>query len=106
GPAFTGLPLDAGPSAVLAHGSLRVLVTSKPVPTSDPEFFRAAGLEPADAKIVSIKSPTLFRAAYDRFARRIIYADTPGAASANLRQFPWKRISRPVYPLDEFDWEP
>ena len=106
GPAFTGLPLDAGPSAVLARGPLRVLVTSKPVPTSDPEFFRAAGLEPADAKIVSIKSPTLFRAAYDEFARRIIYADTPGAASANLRQFPWKRISRPIYPLDDFDWEP
>ena len=106
GPAFTGLPLDAGPSAVLAHGSLRVLVTSKPVPTSDPEFFRAAGLEPTDAKIVSIKSPTLFRAAYDEFARRIIYADTPGAASANLRQFPWRRISRPIYPLDDFDWEP
>ncbi|MCY3800340.1 MAG: M81 family metallopeptidase [Chloroflexi bacterium] len=106
GPAFTGLPLDAGPSAVLAHGSVRVLVTSKPVPTSDPEFFRAAGLEPADAKIVSIKSPTLFRASYDRFARRIIYVDTPGAASANLRQFPWKRISRPIYPLDDFDWEP
>ena len=106
GPAFTGLPLDAGPSAVLARGSIRILVTSKPVPTSDPEFFRAAGLEPADAKIVSIKSPTLFRAAYDPFAGRIIYVDTPGAASANLRQFPWKRISRPIYPLDDFDWEP
>ena len=106
GPAFTGLPLDAGPTAVLTRGSIRVLVTSRPVPTSDPEFFRAAGLEPADAKIVSVKSPTLFRAAYDRFSRRIIYVDTPGAASANLRQFPWRRISRPIYPLDDFDWEP
>ena len=106
GPAFTGLPLDAGPTAVLARGPIRILVTSRPVPTSDPEFFRAAGLEPADAKIVSVKSPTLFRAAYDRFSRRIIYVDTPGAASANLRQFPWKKISRPIYPLDDFDWDP
>ena len=106
GPAFTGLPLEAGPSAVLACGSIRVLVTSRPVPTSDPELFRSARLEPAHAKIVSIKSPTLFRAAYDQFSRRIIYVDTPGAASANLRQFPWKKISRPVYPLDDFGWEP
>ncbi len=106
GPAFTGLPLEAGPTAVLARGSIRVLVTSRPVPTSDPELFRSARLEPAHAKIVSIKSPTLFRAAYDRFSRRIIYVDTPGAASANLRQFPWKKISRPIYPLDDFDWEP
>ena len=106
GPAFTGLPLEAGPTAVLACGPIRLLVTSRPVPTSDPELFRSAGLEPAHAKMVSIKSPTLFRAAYDRFSRRIIYVDTPGAASANLRQFPWKKISRPIYPLDDFDWEP
>ncbi len=106
GPAFTGLPLDAGPTAVLTAGSIRVLVTTRPVPTSDPELFRSAGLEPEKAKIVSVKSPTLFRAAYDRFSRRIIYVDTPGAASANLRQFPWQNISRPIYPLDDIDWEP
>ena len=106
GPAFTGLPVDAGPAAVLASGSIRVLVTTRPVPTSDPELFRSAGLEPASAKIVAVKSPTLFRAAYDEFSRRIIYVDTPGAASANLREFPWERISRPTYPLDDIDWEP
>jgi microcystin degradation protein MlrC len=104
GPAFTGLPLDAGPTAVLARGSIRVLVTTRPVPTSDPELFRSAGLEPASAKIVSVKSPTLFRAAYDRFSRDVIYVDTPGAASANLHAFPWQKISRPIHPLDDIDW--
>ena len=106
GPAFTGLPLDAGPTAVLARGSIRVLVTTRPVPTSDPELFRSAGLEPADARIVSVKSPTLFRAAYDRFSREVIYLDTPGAASANLRGFPWRKISRPIHPLDDLEWAP
>ena len=106
GPAFTGLPLDAGPIAVLAAGAIQVLVTSRAVPTSDPELYRSAGLDPMTARTVVVKSPTLFRAAYERFAREIVYLDTPGAASANLREFEWKNLVRPIYPLDEFEWSP
>ena len=106
GPAFTGMTLNAGPSAVLAIGPIRVLVQSRAVPAIDPEQYRAAGLEPATARLVVVKSPAMFRAAYGPFARDIIYLDTPGVSSPNLRSFPWQRIPRPIYPLDEFEWEP
>lgn len=104
GPGFTGLPLDAGPSAVIATGVIRLLVLSRAVPTSDPELYRAAGLRPETARIVVVKSPNQFRAAYAALAREIILLDTPGAASANLRTFAWRRIGRPIYPLDDFEW--
>ena len=106
GPAFTGLTLDAGPSAVLAIGAIRLLVHSRAVYTIDPEQYRAAGLEPSTARIAVAKSACIFRAAYGPFARDIIFFYTPGAASPNLRSFPWQRIGRPIYPLDEFEWEP
>ena len=60
---------DAGPTAVLAIGAIRLLLMSRTIPTSDPEIYRAAGLEPASARIVVVKSPNLFRAAYGRSPR-------------------------------------
>ena len=44
GPAYTGMTMDAGPSAVLAIGTIRLLLMSRTIPTSDPEIYRAAGL--------------------------------------------------------------
>ena len=57
GPAYTGMTMDAGPTAVLAIGAIRLLLMSRTIPTSDPEIYRAAGLEPASARIVVVKSP-------------------------------------------------
>ena len=106
GPAYTGMTMDAGPSAVLAIGAIRLLLMSRTVPTSDPEIYRAASLEPATARIVVVKSPNLFRAAYGSFAQDIILLDTPGVSSPNLHRFNWQRIGRPIYPLDDFTWDP
>ncbi len=106
GPAYTGLTTDAGPSAVLAIGAIRLLLLSRAVPTSDPEIYRAARLEPATARIVVVKSPNLFRAAYGPFAQDIILLDTPGVSSPNLHSFAWQRIGRHIYPLDDFSWDP
>jgi microcystin degradation protein MlrC len=33
-------------------------------------------------------------------AKGIFLLDTPGVSTANLKTLPWKRIERPVYPLD------
>ena len=106
GPAYTGMAMDAGPTAVLAIGAIRLLLMSRTIPTSDPEIYRAAGLEPATARIVVVKSPNLFRAAYGPFAQDIILLDTPGVSSPNLHRFNWQRIGRPIYPLDDFTWDP
>ena len=106
GPAYTGMTMDAGPSAVLAIGAIRLLLMSRTIPTNDPEIYRAAGLEPATARIVVVKSPNLFRAAYGPFAQDIILLDTPGVSSPNLHRFNWQRIGRPIYPLDDFTWDP
>ena len=79
---------------------------SRTIPTNDPEIYRAAGLEPATARIVVVKSPNLFRAAYGPFAQDIILLDTPGVSSPNFHRFNWQRIGRPIYPLDDFTWDP
>ena len=47
-----------------------------------------------------IKSPNGFRAAYAPIAREMIVVDTPGVSTANLRTLPFRRVARPIYPLD------
>ena len=54
-----------------------------------------------DAKLVVVKSPADFRASYGPFAREIIFPDTPGPASSNLKRLDFTRVPRPLFPLDD-----
>jgi len=68
--------------------------------TVDPALFRSHGIDPEYCKIVVVKSPNGFRAAYEPIAKAIFLVDTPGVSTANLRKLPFRRVPRPIYPLD------
>ena len=101
GPAYRGVEFRMGRTAVVAHGPIHIVVMEQPVIQWDPELYRCVGLEPAEAKIVAVKSPAAFRAAYGPLAAEILILDAPGACSPNLGSFPWKRVSRPMFPFDD-----
>ena len=69
----------------------------------DPELYRCVGLDPAASRIVGVKSPAAFRAAYGPFAAEIVNLDVPGVCTPNLKRFPWQRVPRPIFPLDDLD---
>jgi microcystin degradation protein MlrC len=106
GPAFQGLQVSMGPTAVLAIGKLRVVVASRSAYGIDPEMFRSHGIEPLDQDVVGLKSPTLFRAAFSGISRTILYLDMPGPCSGRFEAMPYRAINRPIYPLDDFCWAP
>jgi microcystin degradation protein MlrC len=106
GPSYTGSQARMGRTGVLAAGRLRVVVTEHAVPTIDPELYRSVGLEPREAQAVVVKSPNMFRAGYAPIAREMIVVDAPGASSPNLRSLPFRRLSHPLYPWDDFEWQP
>ena len=47
-----------------------------------------------------IEANTKFRAAYEPIAKAIFVVDTPGVSTANLKALPFRRVPRPIYPLD------
>ena len=106
GPVFTGKTLSMGPTCVLRVGTTQVVVGSRPVLTSDPELFRSQGIEPREQDAVGIKSPNLFRAAYESISKTVLYLDHTGPCRGYLQKVPFRNIGRPIFPLDDFDWEP
>jgi microcystin degradation protein MlrC len=96
----TGIETCMGTTVVFEAGMVRILIAGRSAMTVDPELFRSHGIDPAYCKIVVVKSPNGFRAAYEPIARRIFIVDTPGVSTAKLENMPFKRINRPIYPLD------
>ena len=96
----TGIETCMGTTVVFEAGMVRILIAERSAMTVDPELFRSHGIDPAYCKIVVVKSPNGFRSAYEPIARRIFIVDTPGVSTAKLENMPFKRINRPIYPLD------
>jgi microcystin degradation protein MlrC len=97
----TGIETCMGRSVVLDVGKIRLLVAERSAMTVDPELFRSHGIEPERMRIVVVKSPNGFRAAYAKIAKKAILVDTPGVSTPKLKTIPYRRVPRPLYPLDK-----
>ncbi|HIJ55088.1 MAG TPA: M81 family metallopeptidase [Deltaproteobacteria bacterium] len=101
GPMTHGAWGNLGPTAILNINGSRVIVTSERIQSRDPEIFRACGIEPTEMEILVVKSSVHFRAGFKDIAEKIIVADGPGLTAADLTLLPYKRIRRPMFPIDE-----
>jgi len=76
--------------------------------THDPELLRGLGLDPFACDRIVQKIHKLFRPACRPIARSVTVLDTPGWTDRNVRRLPFRRLRRPIYPLDEMpkpEWE-
>jgi microcystin degradation protein MlrC len=107
---MAGRRFDLGPTALLElEGSgLKVVVISLRRQCHEPRTLEMHGIDIAAARCVVVKSRGHFRAGFDEFfpPERIFEVDSPGLTSPVLGNFAWKRLPRPVHPLDaEARWE-
>lgn len=98
------LPIDMGRCAVLTHGNVHIVATSRSGPHFAPALFETAGLDPFAASVVVAKSPCGFRAAYAARAGEIIMVSAPGCSPSDFWRYPYHNIPRPLWPWDEIDW--
>ena len=106
---YAGMRLELGPCAVLQVGGVAVVVVSHRVQCADPIFFEMMGLDISRARCIVVKSRGHFRGGFDEFfaPEQIIEVDLPGLTSPMLNRFDWKRLPRPVIPLDDnVEWRP
>ena len=105
GPGMRGVAYHMGRAAVLYAGDIHLVVMERAVSQWDPQLYRSVGEEPVAARIVLVKSPMAFRAAYEGIYDEVIVVRAPGAADPDLASLPWQHLPRPIYPLDpEMRW--
>lgn len=104
-PMGRGRLADLGPMARLTIGQVDVLVSSVRTQTLDAEVFLLHGIDVTRASIVAIKSQNHFRAGFAELAGAIIRSDPPGSTSSRLESLPYRRLRRPLWPLDRaLEW--
>ncbi len=95
------LPPSMGLAGVLEVGNIYVVVSERPGPGSSPVVYTGAGLDPARAKIIVAKSVVDWREGFKEVGRLFLLGEAPGLAPSNLQLLEWKRVTRPLFPLDE-----
>lgn len=85
---------------VVQVGSVQVIVTKKRKPYHKEVDFTRLGLNPRQSDIVVVKIGYLVPELYDMRADWIM-ALTPGGVDQDLDRLGYKRINRPMFPLDK-----
>ncbi len=58
------------------------------------------GIQPQRQRLLVVKAAIAYKAAYLPIAGTVIEVDTPGLTAVNPERFPYRKIRRPMYPLD------
>jgi microcystin degradation protein MlrC len=106
---MTGREMNMGRAVVLncQNGGVRVLLTERKSVPFDAEQLRSQGIAPEAQHILVVKSAVAWRAAFGDIAQLAIPVDTPGLCTTHLDRLPYRKLLRPIYPLDpEMEWTP
>lgn len=92
--------VHAETEVVVQVGSVQVIVTKKRKPYHKEKDFTQLGLNPRETDIVVVKIGYLVPELYDMRGDWIM-ALTPGGVDQDLERLGYKRINRPMFPLDK-----
>jgi len=109
GPQNPGGEERMGATVVLEIGGrhgIDLMLTSHRAHPSDLQHFRSVGIEPTDKRILVLKSAAHYRAAFSPIAIEVFEVDAPGICHPYLDRFKWKRLRRPIWPLDKIEGKP
>ncbi len=90
-----------GDAAALSVEGIDVIVNAVRCQTFSPDAFTNLGVNPAARRYVVIKSMNHFRAGFDEIASTSLYATSPGAMNVDYPTIPYRRVRRPIFPLDD-----
>jgi microcystin degradation protein MlrC len=78
-----------------------ILLNTRRIGPNDQTNVRGMGIAPEKYRMTVCKGGFAFRPQYSAEVYNHIVCATPGYSSPDLTTFEWKRIPRPIYPLDD-----
>jgi len=96
---------EMGRTVLLEAGSIKLLVSElRAIGATHPAVYEPLGVDPADAKMVVVKTASNWHA-FGEMISEVIRVDSPGFTQSHLDRFDWVRAPRPMYGLDPLpDW--
>ena len=101
GPMFHGLQMNYGETALLRIEGVQVIVCSNHAQPYDMGIYYHCGIDPAQKKILGVKSAVHFRAHHQTIAKEILDVEVPALACMRPQMLPMEHCRRPIYPLDD-----
>jgi len=98
-----GKIIHMGPSAVVKHRGLTILLTSKKLPPFDLGQWRSQGINPEELSMVGIKAAVGHRVAWGKIAAAEFTVNTSGPCTSDITRLPYTKLRRPVFPLDPLE---
>ncbi len=92
GPMLGGFTANLGKVAQLRLNGVRIVVASRRVQCNDQAYFRHAGLEPSEHRIVVVKSTNHYRADFQPIADQIIEVAAPSVYDVNPANLPFLHL--------------
>jgi microcystin degradation protein MlrC len=100
GPILGGQQRSFGATAVLRVAGIDILIVSIAHQMLDLRQFETFGINPAEKRVVALKSMQHFRAAFAPIAGRIIVCDSGALCTLNYGTMGYTKVPRPIHPLD------
>ena len=97
--ASRGQLIEMGPSAVVNHNGITILLTSKKTPPFDLGQWRSQGINPEKFSLIGVKAAVAYRQAYDKISNTTFIVETTGPCSNNPRKLPYKNVPHSIFPL-------
>ena len=101
GPMIGGQKRSWGPSAVVQVDGIDILVVTNAAQMWDLQQFKAFSIDPQACRVVALKSAQHFRAAFGPIASKVILCDSGALCAPTLTGLPWRKATRPIFPLDQ-----
>jgi microcystin degradation protein MlrC len=100
GTLWTGKAGNLGRTAVVAIDGIQIVISERPSSGGDPSILTSHGIDPSEKSAIVIKSQIFGPKSYgDLIDERIVVAGN-GWASSDFSLFSYRKLRRPIFPLD------
>jgi microcystin degradation protein MlrC len=89
-----------GDAAAIRVDRIDVVLNSNRAQAFEPDLFSNLGIDPLAKKMLVVKSANHFYGAFSKIARKVIYVDAGGPYPGDPRKVRYRKIKRPIWPLD------
>jgi microcystin degradation protein MlrC len=98
---LAGAPTNMGDCALVAADGIEIVLSTIRNQAMGTDLFTQLGCDLAARRFIVVKSAQHFHASFSKIARKVIYVGAPGAATPHTPTLPYRKITRPRWPLDD-----